>query len=75
MGIDTILIIQLINIVMLILWLVLAVLAILRIRRQNLPEPQRVLWTLVVLAIPVLGALSFFFLSSSARYGKRENET
>ncbi|MCS7289018.1 MAG: PLD nuclease N-terminal domain-containing protein [Roseiflexus sp.] len=60
---------------MLILWLVLAVLAILRIRRQNLPEPQRVLWTLVVLAIPVLGALAFFFLSSSARYGKRENET
>lgn len=75
MGVDAILIIQIINIAVLVLWPILAVLTILWIRRQNLPEPQRVLWTLVVLAIPVLGALAFFFLSTSARYGKRENET
>lgn len=68
MGVDAILIIQIINIAVLVLWPALAVLAVLWIRRQNLPEPQRVLWTLVVLAIPVLRAGVFLSLYQHTRW-------
>jgi uncharacterized membrane protein len=43
-------------------WLVLAILALVGLRRCQLDETARVLWVIVVLLVPFVGALAFFIV-------------
>jgi hypothetical protein len=54
---------QAINILILILWLGLAIYALFQIRDRQLSGNHQIVWTLIVLMIPVLGALAFLIVS------------
>ncbi len=44
-------------------WLVLVIAALTRLRRCQLDEAARVLWVVVVVLVPFMGALAFFIVS------------
>ena len=54
---------QVVNILILLLWLSLTIYALFRIRDRQLCGNHQILWTLIVLMIPVLGALAFLIIS------------
>jgi len=43
-------------------WPILSLIALFALRRRRLPGTSQVLWALLVVAIPVLGALAFFIV-------------
>ncbi|MCU0463199.1 MAG: PLDc N-terminal domain-containing protein [Anaerolineae bacterium] len=50
---------QLLNLVLVAVWIGLVVVALMRIARQPLTEGERLAWTLIILLIPLFGALAF----------------
>ncbi|MCK4472938.1 MAG: hypothetical protein KAW49_14245, partial [Anaerolineae bacterium] len=63
-GIDrTVWALQIVNFLVLAGWLVLTIVALTRLRRCQLDETALVLWVIVILLIPLLGALAFFVVS------------
>ena len=46
-------------------WLLLSLLALISLRRAQLTGLVQVLWALLIVAIPVLGALAFFIVRPS----------
>ena len=59
----TITAIQVVNFLILMGWIVLAIVALMRLRRCQLDQIARVLWVIVVVAIPIMGALAFFIVN------------
>ena len=60
-GIDrTVWALQIVNFLILAGWLVLDIVALTRLRRCQLDDTARVLWVIVILLIPLLGAVAFF---------------
>lgn len=57
------LIFQSLNCLVLLAWLGLSIAALLVLRKKNMSETARVLWTLVILAIPIMGAVSFWIVN------------
>lgn len=55
--------IQIINIALLILWPVLSLLALTQVRRKHLADWHQIAWTIIILIIPILGALAFFVVA------------
>ncbi len=55
--------IQIINIALLILWPVLSLLALTQVRRKRLADWQQIAWVIIILIIPILGALAFFVVA------------
>ena len=53
---------QVANFLILVGWLVLAIVALTRLRRCRLDDTARVLWVIVILLIPLLGAVAFFIV-------------
>jgi uncharacterized membrane-anchored protein len=53
---------QTVNLLILAGWLVLAILALVGLRRCQLDETARVLWVIVVVLVPFVGALAFFMI-------------
>ncbi|MEJ2757376.1 MAG: PLDc N-terminal domain-containing protein, partial [Anaerolineales bacterium] len=53
------LIVQTINILLLLGWIGLAIYAFVRMRRQSLTEELRLLWSVVIIVFPIVGALAF----------------
>ena len=49
----------------LLLWIGLSVAALLALRKRSLGEVARVLWVVVIVAVPVLGAVAFWIVSPS----------
>ena len=63
-GLDrTVWALQIVNFLILAGWLVLTIVALTRLRRCQLDDTARVLWVIVILLIPLLGALAFFVVS------------
>lgn len=54
---------QLLNIGVLVLWLALVIITLFQIRKRALSGSSQIIWTLIVLLIPVLGALAFLIVS------------
>jgi len=52
-----------VNILILVGWVVLGIVALMRLRRSQLDEIARVLWVIVIVLIPVMGALAFFIVN------------
>ena len=60
--------VSLFNLLLLAGWIVLAMLALIQLRRAAVPETARVIWALLIVVIPLGGALAFWIV----RPGKRE---
>ncbi len=54
---------QIVNLLLLISWLVLIMVALIRLRKRKLEPLIQVLWTMVVILIPILGPLAFFIVA------------
>jgi hypothetical protein len=61
--------IQLLNLALLCGWPVLSVTTIFALRKKKLPGTQQALWVLIILAIPLLGALSFWVIQPAPPNG------
>jgi len=46
-------------------WPLFSIIALLGLRRRHLTDTNQVLWALLVVAIPILGALAFFIVRPS----------
>lgn len=55
--------IQIANIASLILWPVLSLLALIQVRQKRLADWHQIAWTIIILIIPILGALAFFVVA------------
>jgi putative copper export protein len=53
---------QIFNLLLVLVWLGLVVYALLALRRRTLNATAKALWALIILAIPVLGAVAFFIV-------------
>ena len=54
------LLVQLFNLAILIAWPLLSIVALLRLRRRALEQTPQVLWAVLVIIVPLLGAIAFF---------------
>ncbi len=62
-GIDwTFRMVQTVEFLILAGWLVLSILALIRLRRCQLDETARVLWVIVVVVVPLMGAIALFIV-------------
>ena len=53
---------QILNFLILFTWLVLDILALVKIRQRGLSGNMQIAWVLIVLLIPILGALAFLIV-------------
>jgi hypothetical protein len=53
---------QIVNFLILVGWIVLVIVALTRLRRCQLDETARVLWAIVIVLVPLMGALAFFIV-------------
>lgn len=51
--------IQIVNVLLLLMWVALAVVAFWQMRHRRLGDLAHVLWVIVILFVPLLGALAF----------------
>ena len=56
---------QALNCLILLAWLGLSIAALLGLRKKSLGEVARVLWTLIILVVPVMGAVAFWIVNPS----------
>ena len=65
MNANILTIIQLINIVLLVTWPILFLVALIELRKmENFPDRVRLVWALIIIIIPVLGAAAFLIVTS-----------
>lgn len=55
---------QILNVALLVAWILLAILALFRLRKEELRAEVEIIWVIVILLIPVFGALAFFIVRS-----------
>ena len=55
--------IQLVNLLLLVSWLVLSMAALIGLRRRRLEPGIQILWTILVILVPILGPLAFFVVA------------
>jgi hypothetical protein len=68
MAIDvTLMLLQILNMALLVAWIVLAIWALWRLRKEEMSDTAQVIWTVVILLIPILGAVAFFIVRSASR--------
>jgi hypothetical protein len=63
----TLLLLQILNIALLIAWILLALWALWRLRKEEISDTAQVIWTVIILLIPILGAVAFFIVRSYGR--------
>jgi hypothetical protein len=63
----TLLLLQILNIALLVAWIALAIWALWRLRKEEMSDTAQVIWTVVILLIPILGAVAFFIVRSRGR--------
>ena len=53
---------QIINALLVIAWGVLTINALVKLSSRKLPATPKAIWTLIILVIPILGAIAFFIV-------------
>ena len=53
---------QILNIVLLVSWLILITWAISQLRKETLPDYLQLIWVLVILLIPIAGAMAYLIV-------------
>lgn len=64
---------QSLNCLVLLAWLGLSLAALFGLRKKRMGETPRVLWALVILAIPIMGAVSFWIVHPRDEAGPEDN--
>ncbi|PWH12596.1 MAG: hypothetical protein DDG60_12475 [Anaerolineae bacterium] len=54
---------QALNCLVLLVWLGLSMAALVGLRKKKIGETARVLWALVILVVPIMGAVSFWIVN------------
>jgi len=62
-GISVVL--QIINIVLLVSWIVLSVISLFKIKNKTLSSTTKAIWVLIVICVPILGAIALFIVNPS----------
>lgn len=57
------------NLLLVVVWLAPIIMALWRLRERDLPETARAVWTLVIVAIPIIGPLAFLLVNAARRDG------
>lgn len=52
------------NVVLIILWVLPALIPLLNLRKRNMDETTKAVWVLIILLLPVIGALSYFLMNN-----------
>lgn len=55
-------IVQIINLALILAWLVLVLIALFSLKRRNLSPTAKGIWALVIMIVPLMGAISFFIV-------------
>ena len=58
----TLLTFQLLNLILLVLWLVLIGLSLYHLRKAPMPDHLQLIWVLVILLVPIVGALAYLIM-------------
>ncbi len=58
---------QSLNLLVLAAWVVLVIAAFVRLRRCRMDQVARALWVLIIVLIPIVGALAFFIVEPGKR--------
>ncbi|MFO7741758.1 MAG: PLDc N-terminal domain-containing protein [Anaerolineae bacterium] len=61
---------QVLNLLILAGWLAMAFAALIRLRGRQLDDVARVLWAILIVVVPLLGALAFFIVQPGAAEGR-----
>ena len=63
MNFSMTIVLQIINILLLVSWPVLSIISLVKIRNRNLSSTPNVIWALMVIGVPILGAIAFFIIN------------
>jgi len=58
-------VLQIINIVLLVSWIVLSVISLVKIKNRTLSSTAKAIWVLIVICVPILGAIALFIVNPS----------
>jgi flagellar biosynthesis protein FliQ len=58
-------VLQIINIVLLVSWIVLSVISLFKIKNKTLSSTAKAIWVLIVICVPILGAIALFIVNPS----------
>ena len=53
---------QVVNILLLVSWPVLSIICLVKIKNRNLSSTPKAIWALMVIGVPILGAIAFFII-------------
>jgi len=54
--------VSILNIIIILAWIVLAILCLINLGKRQMPETPKALWALIILIIPVFGAIAFLIV-------------
>jgi hypothetical protein len=58
-------ILQIVNILLLVSWIVLSLISLIRIKNITLSSTSKAIWVLIVICVPILGAIALFIVNPS----------
>lgn len=56
---------QIVNILLLVSWIVLSLISLVKIRNSPLSSTAKAIWVLIVICVPILGAIALFIVNPS----------
>lgn len=56
------LLVQIFNVLLVLAWIGLAIYSLIQLRRQSLSASAKALWTMVIVVIPLVGAIAFLIV-------------
>jgi len=63
MKFSTAILLQIVNILLLLSWPVLSIISLVKIKNRNLSSTPKAIWALMVIGVPILGAIAFFIIN------------
>ena len=58
-------VLQIVNILLLVSWIVLSLISLVKIRNSPLSSTAKAIWVLIVICVPILGAIALFIVNPS----------
>ncbi len=63
--------VMLFNLLLIVVWIIFAILALFQLRRLEMSETARALWAVLILLIPIAGAITFWIVRPARQMGER----
>lgn len=65
---------QITNWLILVGWVVLAIITLFQLRSRGLPATAKAIWAVVILCVPILGAVAYFIVNPKAKVDPQPEE-